>query len=103
MPKVMPSPLTQDKLSRTNQLARAITEEVGRAFIGSPTITEALLTCRLARGHVLIEGSPGVAKTTLVKAFSVTLGCHFRRIQFTPDLLPSDITGTSILDRSEER
>jgi MoxR-like ATPase len=98
MPKVMPSPLTQDKLSRTNQLARAITEEVGRAFIGSPTITEALLTCLLARGHVLIEGYPGVAKTTLVKAFSQTLGCHFRRIQFTPDLLPSDITGTYILD-----
>src|SRR5215470_1554906 len=98
MPKVMPSPLTQDKLSRTNQLARAITEEVGRAFIGSPTITEALLTSLLARGHVLIEGYPGVAKTTLVKAFSVTLGCHFRRIQFTPDLLPSDITGTYILD-----
>jgi len=52
----------------------------------------------LARGHVLIEGYPGVAKTTLVKAFSGTLGCHFRRIQFTPDLLPSDITGTYILD-----
>jgi MoxR-like ATPase len=52
----------------------------------------------MARGHVLIEGYPGVAKTTLVKAFSGTLGCNFRRIQFTPDLLPSDITGTYILD-----
>ncbi len=90
--------LTHDKLSRVNQLARAITEEVGRAFIGNPSITEALLTALLARGHVLIEGYPGVAKTTLVKAFSQTLGCHFRRIQFTPDLLPSDITGTYILD-----
>jgi len=90
--------LTNDKLSRVNQLARAITDEVGRAFIGSPTITEALLTALLARGHVLIEGYPGVAKTTLVKAFSQTLGCNFRRIQFTPDLLPSDITGTYILD-----
>src|SRR5512143_2518632 len=90
--------LTHDKLSRVNQLARAITEEVGRAFIGNPSITEALLTALLARGHVLIEGYPGVAKTTLVKAFSQTLGCHYRRIQFTPDLLPSDITGTYILD-----
>jgi MoxR-like ATPase len=94
----MQAALTHDKLSRVNQLARAITDEVGRAFIGSPAITESLLTALLARGHVLIEGFPGVAKTTLVKAFSATLGCHFRRIQFTPDLLPSDITGTYILD-----
>ncbi len=94
----MQAALTHDKLSRVSQLTRAITDEVGRAFIGAPAITEALLTALLARGHVLIEGNPGVAKTTLVKAFSVTLGCHFRRIQFTPDLLPSDITGTYILD-----
>jgi MoxR-like ATPase len=57
-----------------------------------------LLCALLARGHVLLEGVPGVAKTTLVKAFSRTLGCKFRRIQFTPDLLPADITGTYILD-----
>src|SRR6476620_1775386 len=94
----MQAALPHDKLSRVNQLAGAITQEVGRAFIGSPSITEALLTALLARGHVLIEGYPGVAKTTLVKAFSGTLGCHYRRIQFTPDLLPSDITGTYILD-----
>src|SRR5688572_2893325 len=94
----MQAALTHDKLSRVNQLASAITEEVGRAFIGAPAITEALLTALLARGHVLIEGYPGVAKTTLVKAFSQTLGCSYRRIQFTPDLLPSDITGTYILD-----
>jgi len=94
----MQAALTNDKLSRVNQLARAITDEVGKAFIGSPAITESLLTALLARGHVLIEGYPGVAKTTLVKAFSQTLGCHYRRIQFTPDLLPSDITGTYILD-----
>src|SRR6187401_1811386 len=94
----MPASLSPDKLARVSQLARAITEEVGRAFIGQPTITESLLVALFARGHVLIEGIPGVAKTTLVKAFSATLGCHFRRIQFTPDLLPSDITGTYILD-----
>src|SRR5689334_251320 len=94
----MSSPLSADRVARVNNLARAITEEVGRVFIGSPMITEALLVALLARGHVLIEGYPGVAKTTLVKAFSGTLGCHFRRVQFTPDLLPSDITGTYILD-----
>jgi MoxR-like ATPase len=94
----MPASITPDRIARIAQLTRAITDEVGKAFIGSPAITEALLTALLARGHVLIEGYPGVAKTTLVKAFSGTLGCHFRRIQFTPDLLPSDITGTYILD-----
>jgi MoxR-like ATPase len=94
----MPSTLSPDRVQRVAQLSRAITDEVGRAFIGTPSITEALLVALLARGHVLIEGYPGVAKTTLVKAFSGTLGCHFRRIQFTPDLLPSDITGTYILD-----
>ncbi|HTR49203.1 MAG TPA: MoxR family ATPase [Kofleriaceae bacterium] len=94
----MQAALTHDKLSRVHQLARAIMDEVGRAYIGSPATTETLLVALLARGHVLIEGYPGVAKTTLVKAFSGTLGCHFRRIQFTPDLLPSDITGTYILD-----
>ena len=88
--------LTPDKLARVSQLTRAITDEVGRAFIGAPTITESLLTALLARGHVLVEGYPGVAKTTLVKAFSATLGCNFRRIQFTPDLLPADIVGTTI-------
>jgi MoxR-like ATPase len=94
----MPATISPDRVQRVNQLARVITEEVGKVFIGNPTITESLLVALLARGHVLIEGYPGVAKTTLVKAFSGTLGCHFRRIQFTPDLLPSDITGTYILD-----
>src|SRR5215472_9360052 len=97
MPMPVPN-LTPDRVARVNHLARAIADEVGRAFIGNPTITEVLLVALMARGHVLIEGYPGVAKTTLVKAFSATLGCHFRRIQFTPDLLPSDITGTYILD-----
>src|SRR5947207_4906844 len=94
----MQAALTHDKLSRVNALARAITDEVGRAFSGNPMITEALLVALLARGYVHIEGNPGTAKTTLFKAFSQTLGCHFRRVQFTPDLLPSDITGTYILD-----
>jgi len=55
----------------------------------------------LARGHVLLEGVPGVAKTTLVKAFAATLGCSMRRIQFTPDLLPADITGTYVLNPND--
>src|SRR5271169_4977111 len=56
-----------------------------------------MLVALLARGHALLEGVPGVAKTTLVKAFATVLGCSSRRIQFTPDLLPADITGTYVL------
>jgi MoxR-like ATPase len=92
------SGIAQNVLNQVGEIAQAIIREVAKAYIGSPQITEALLTTLMAGGHVLIEGVPGVAKTTLVKAFSQTLGCGYRRIQFTPDLLPSDITGTYILD-----
>jgi MoxR-like ATPase len=84
-------------LARAAERARAVIEEVRSVYIGAPEVPELLLTALLARGHVLLEGVPGVAKTTLVKAFAETLGCEFRRIQFTPDLLPADITGTYVL------
>ncbi|RMH39748.1 MAG: MoxR family ATPase [Deltaproteobacteria bacterium] len=90
--------IERNLLAQVRDIAHRIVAEVAKAYIGPPRTTEALLTALLARGHVLVEGVPGVAKTTLVKAFSRTLGCTFRRIQFTPDLLPSDITGTYILD-----
>ena len=79
------------------QLAADVRTEVQKAFYGGPEPIELILTTVLARGHVLLEGVPGIAKTTLVKAFAAALGCSFRRIQFTPDLLPSDITGTYVL------
>jgi MoxR-like ATPase len=90
--------IERNRLRQVAAIAEAISAEVGRAFIGSPETSEVLMTALLARGHVLLEGVPGVAKTTLVKAFARALGCSFKRIQFTPDLLPSDITGTYILD-----
>ncbi len=90
--------IADNVLVQIGQIARGIADEVGKVYIGPASTTETLLCALLARGHVLIEGVPGVAKTTLVKAFSQTLGCNYRRIQFTPDLLPSDITGTYILD-----
>jgi MoxR-like ATPase len=71
--------------------------EVQRTYIGSPKALDMMTVALLARGHVLLEGVPGVAKTTLVKAFATALGCSARRIQFTPDLLPADITGTYVL------
>jgi MoxR-like ATPase len=90
--------IERNVLTQVGEISQGIVAEVAKAYIGSPRVAEALLTALLARGHVLVEGVPGVAKTTLVKAFSQTLGCKFSRIQFTPDLLPSDITGTYILD-----
>ncbi len=76
----------------------AIRRQVGQVFIGSEATIDSLLVALLAGGHILLEGVPGVAKTTLCRAFASTLGADFRRIQFTPDLLPADITGTYIPD-----
>jgi MoxR-like ATPase len=90
--------LSPERLMQAQKLGQAVVAEVSRVFIGNSAIVEALLLGLLSRGHVLLEGVPGVAKTTLVKAFAQVLGCQFRRVQFTPDLLPSDITGTYILD-----
>lgn len=72
--------------------------EVSKVFIGDSTAVDLLLVALLSRGHTLLEGVPGVAKTTLVKAFADVLGIEMRRVQFTPDLLPQDITGTYVLD-----
>ncbi len=93
--------IEEKTLSDVARLTRAVIDEVSRAFIGTRVTAELLLTALLARGHVLLEGVPGVAKTTLVKAFSSTLTCSFKRIQFTPDLLPADITGTYVLNQQQ--
>jgi MoxR-like ATPase len=74
-----------------------VRQQVGHVYVGDAAPVDLLVIALLARGHALLEGVPGVAKTTLVKAFSKTLGCSVRRIQFTPDLLPADITGTYVL------
>jgi len=76
----------------------AIREQIAKVYVGSHNTVDLLLIAAIARGHVLLEGVPGIAKTTLVNAFTRTLGCDFSRVQFTPDLLPADITGTTILD-----
>lgn len=87
----------------TNEIAAAreridgVRREVARVFIGSSGAVDTMLVALLARGHALLEGVPGVAKTTLAKAFATAIGCSGRRIQFTPDLLPADITGTYVL------
>jgi MoxR-like ATPase len=92
--------LAPDRLAQVAERAGRLLHEVSRVFIGPDEIPRQLLVALLARGHVLLEGVPGVAKTTLAKAFAATLHCSFKRIQFTPDLLPADITGTYVLSPS---
>jgi MoxR-like ATPase len=81
----------------TEKIAR-LKSNVETVFVGKPEIVEHLLVALLAGGHVLIEDVPGVGKTTIAKALARSLDASFRRIQFTPDLLPSDVTGVSIYD-----
>ncbi len=88
-------------LERVKLRADAVYAQIERVFVGPRLVVESLLVALLARGHVLLEGVPGIAKTTLVKAFAQAVDCEYRRIQFTPDLLPSDITGTYILNMQE--
>ncbi|MFO0659481.1 MAG: MoxR family ATPase [Polyangiaceae bacterium] len=93
----MTDPIHPNELAAARERLDDLRREIGRVFFGSSRISDLILVSLLARGHVLLEGVPGVAKTTLVKAVSVGLGCSVRRIQFTPDLLPADITGTYVL------
>src|SRR5437879_5364245 len=85
---------------QVHQLRQKVQAEVSRVVVGVEAITQQLLIALLSGGHVLLEGVPGVAKTTLSKVFARLLGCQYQRVQFTPDLLPSDVTGTSIFDRN---
>ena len=85
-----------EEIEQYSEALAALKREVGRIFIGPEETTESLLVALFAEGHLLLEGVPGVAKTTLVRAFARTLDADFRRIQFTPDLLPADITGNYI-------
>ncbi len=80
-------------ITRVSQLYERILKEVSKAIIGKGEVEEALMLALIAGGHVLIEGFPGTAKTKLAKTFAGAIGGQFKRIQFTPDMLPADITG----------
>jgi len=75
---------------------------IGERYLGHPEIVEQLILCALCGGHALIEGVPGLGKTTLVKAFAAALELSFARVQFTPDLMPGDVLGGRILDEDEK-
>jgi len=83
-----------------NPIIENIKAEISKVMVGQEKMIEGLLTGLLTRGHILLEGVPGLAKTTAVNALAGSLGLDFKRVQFTPDLLPSDIIGTEIYDPS---
>ena len=85
--------------TQISELAKSLRTNIGKVIIGKEDKIELILTAMLAGGHILLEDVPGTGKTTLAKALAKSLTCDFSRIQFTPDLLPSDITGTRIYNR----
>lgn len=96
---VSPTQDLQPWAVRVRELRDRTLREVSRVVVGMDRVTLRFLIALLAAGHVLLEGVPGVAKTTLAKTLAQILGIQYQRIQFTPDLLPADVTGTNILDR----
>jgi MoxR-like ATPase len=92
-----PIPLQADEATSHAAAAHRLVEALEGVVLGQPAAVRETVAALLARGHVLLEGVPGTAKTLLVRALGLALGLEFRRIQFTPDLMPSDITGVSLL------
>lgn len=87
-----------ERTAAAHEAIARLRQEVGKAVIGQDAVLNRLVIAILVRGHVLIEGLPGLAKTLLVKTLASSIDASFKRIQFTPDLLPADITGTQIFD-----
>ena len=79
----------------------AIREEIAKVVVGQDGVVSGLIAALLTRGHVLLEGVPGVAKTLVVKALSAAMSLDFARVQFTPDLMPSDVTGQSVFNQRD--
>src|SRR5689334_11814500 len=99
--KPQPTDLAADEMAAVEKLQRAYHEmraELGKVIVGQEAVIEELLIALFCRGHALLVGVPGLAKTLLISTLSKTLGLSFNRIQFTPDLMPSDITGTEVIE-----
>ncbi len=106
MPKTAePAPKGADEAALVERLARARTEllsEMHKVIVGQDEVLEQLIYAVFCRGHCLLEGVPGLAKTVMVQTLAATLNLTFRRIQFTPDLMPADITGTDIIQEDPQ-
>jgi MoxR-like ATPase len=92
----------EGRIARLRECCRSLQTDIGKVLIGQDDVLKLLLTGLLSGGHMLVIGVPGLAKTLMVKTLAELLGWDFRRIQFTPDLMPADITGTEILQTDSE-
>jgi MoxR-like ATPase len=86
-------------IEQVHETIKAIEDQVSKVVVGQAEMLEVLLMALLARGHVLLEGVPGTGKTLMTKSLATTIQCQFRRVQMTPDLMPSDVVGTSVYDQ----
>lgn len=91
------------EITRVSELSRKVIDEVERAIVGKRELLEMIMAAVLAGGHVLLEDYPGLGKTLIARSFASALGLDFKRIQFTPDLLPGDITGGYIFNRTKNK
>jgi MoxR-like ATPase len=91
-----------NKAATFQRMVQAVSDNVSRVIVGKADVVELLLAALFCQGHVLLEDVPGIGKTTLAKTLARSLGCTFQRIQFTPDLLPSDITGVSVFNQKTD-
>ncbi len=98
----MSSDRISEYLAQFNQARNQILEQLARAIVGQTEVIEQILAAIFTRGHCLLEGVPGLAKTLMVSSISQILDVQFKRIQFTPDLMPTDITGTTVLDENDQ-
>ena len=89
-------------IHKLNQAYRKISEQLQKVIVGQQQVIEELLIAMFARGHCLLVGVPGLAKTLLIRTLADTLTLKFSRVQFTPDLMPADITGTEILQETDD-
>lgn len=94
--------MSSPSISAIQSTAKIIRENVGKVIVGKADVIDLALVALLCEGHILFEDIPGIGKTTLAKALARSLGCAFRRIQFTPDLLPSDVTGLSVYNQKTQ-
>lgn len=94
--------MTEEAILAFRQDFEAVEQEIGKAIIGQKTLIRDVLTAMVAGGNVLLEGLPGLGKTQLVKTIGKVLDLRFSRIQFTPDLMPADVTGTSVMMKDGE-
>src|SRR5579863_2992188 len=90
-----------DDIRQVQEAARAIRQNVSRVIVGKEEVIDLMMVALLCEGHVLFEDVPGTGKTMLARSLAKSLGCSFQRIQFTPDLLPSDITGITFFNQKQ--